>query len=58
MTTSTFAKPAIEYVKSIEPKVILIDGETLTNLMIEYNVGVTPIEIYQIKKIDLDYFEQ
>ena len=58
ITTSSFAKTAINYVKSIDPKVILIDGETLTNLMIEHNVGVTPIETYQIKKIDLDYFEQ
>jgi len=58
ITTSCFAKTAIEYVKSIDPKVILIDGETLTNLMIEHNVGVTGIETYQIKKIDLDYFEQ
>ncbi len=58
ITTSSFAKTAIEYVKSIDPKVILIDGETLTNLMIEYNVGVTGIETYQIKKIDLDYFEE
>ena len=58
ITTSSFAKTAIEYVKSIDPKVILIDGETLTNLMIEYNVGVTGIETYQIKKIDLDYFEK
>lgn len=58
ITTSSFAKTAIDYVKSIDPKVILIDGETLTNLMIEYNVGVTSIETYQIKKIDLDYFEQ
>ena len=57
ITTSSFAKTAIDYVKSIDPKVILIDGETLTNLMIEYNVGVAPIETYQIKKIDLDYFE-
>jgi restriction system protein len=58
ITTSSFAKTAIDYVKSIDPKVILIDGETLTNLMIEYNVGTTPVETYQIKKIDLDYFEK
>lgn len=57
ITTSTFAKTAIDYVKSIDPKVILIDGESLTNLMIEYNVGTTTVETYQIKKIDLDYFE-
>ncbi|MFT4204496.1 MAG: restriction endonuclease [Chitinophagaceae bacterium] len=58
ITTSSFSKGAVDYVKSIDPKVILIDGETLTNLMIEYNVGTTPIETYQIKKIDLDYFEK
>ncbi len=58
ITTSSFAKTAIDYIKSIDPKVILIDGKTLTDLMIEYNVGATPIETYQIKKIDLDYFEK
>ncbi|MBK9458830.1 MAG: restriction endonuclease [Sphingobacteriales bacterium] len=58
ITTSSFAKTAIDYIKSIDPKVILIDGKTLTDLMIEYNVGTTPIETYQIKKIDLDYFEK
>lgn len=58
ITTSSFTKGAIEYVKNIDPKVILIDGETLTNLMIEHNVGTTVIESYQIKKIDLDYFEK
>lgn len=58
ITTSSFTKDAIEYANTIESKVILIDGDTLTNLMIEHNVGVTPIETYQIKKIDLDYFEQ
>lgn len=58
ITTSSFSKGAIEYVKVIEPKVILIDGKTLTNLMIEFNVGATTVESYQIKKIDLDYFEK
>ena len=58
ITTSSFTKGAIEYVKTIDPKVILIDGQTLTNLMIEHNVGTTVIESYQIKKIDLDYFEK
>lgn len=58
ITTSSFSKGAVEYVNNIEPKVILIDGKTLTNLMIEFNVGTTVIESYQIKKIDLDYFEK
>lgn len=58
ITTSSFTKGAIEYVKTIDPKVILIDGQTLTNLMIEHSVGTTVIESYHIKKIDLDYFEK
>jgi len=58
ITTGHFAKNAYEYVKTIDPKVILIDGETLSNLMIEYSIGTTTIEEYQIKKIDLDYFEE
>lgn len=43
--------------KTIDPKVILIDGQTLAKLMIEHNVGATTVESYQVKRIDLDYFE-
>ena len=50
-------KTSYEYVKTIDPKVILIDGQALANLMIENNVGTSTVESYQIKKIDLDYFE-
>ena len=58
ITTSSFTKGAIDYVKSIALKVVLIDGETLTNLMIEHNVGTSIIESYHMRKIDLDYFEK
>lgn len=58
ITTSKFSDNAYDYVKTIDPKVILIDGKTLTNLMIEYNVGTTTVVNYQVKKLDLDYFEQ
>ncbi len=57
ITTGSFSNNAYDYVKAIDPKVILIDGELLSNLMIEYNVGTTTVESYHIKKIDLDYFE-
>lgn len=56
ITTSNFTKDALEYVKTITHKVILIDGETLTQLMIENNVGVSKVISYDIKKIDSDYF--
>lgn len=58
ITTSYFARTAYEYVKTIDPKVVLIDGVTLANLMIENNVGTSTVESYQIKKVDLDYFER
>jgi restriction system protein len=58
ITTSYFARTAHDYVKTIDPKVILIDGVTLANLMIENNVGTSTVEAYEIKKVDLDYFER
>jgi restriction system protein len=56
MTTSSYSKEALEYVKKISDKVILIDGQQLAELMIENNVGVSTTASYEIKKIDSDYF--
>ena len=56
ITTSGYTKDALEYVKTITHKVILIDGEMLAQLMIENNVGVSGIINYEVKKIDSDYF--
>ncbi len=58
ITTSDFPKSAIEFVSQIEPKLILIDGGRLGELMIEFDVGVSPQTIYKIKRIDSDYFEE
>lgn len=58
ITTSTFPKSALEFVSQIEPRIILIDGEQLAQLMLEYNVGVSVKETYEIKRIDNDYFEE
>lgn len=58
ITTSSFSNGAIEYAKSIDPRIILIDGEKLASLMIDAGVGVTTRETYEIKRIDLDYFEE
>lgn len=58
VTTSEFTKAAREVVSQLghEPRVVLIDGVMLANLMIDYNVGVSIAETYEIKKIDSDYF--
>ncbi len=58
ITTSSFSKEAIEYAGLIETKIILIDGDRLADLMIEHGVGVTTANIYEIKKMDLDFFAE
>ncbi|RJR07139.1 restriction endonuclease [Candidatus Parcubacteria bacterium] len=58
ITTSQFSKDAIEYVAKIDKKIVLISGELLAQLMIDHGVGVTDVNIYVIKKIDTDYFEE
>ncbi|MCB0853433.1 MAG: restriction endonuclease [Bacteroidetes bacterium] len=58
ITTSDFPKSAIEFVNQIEPKLILIDGKRLGELLIEFNVGVSTQQTYTVKKIDSDYFEE
>ncbi len=57
LTTSSFSSDALEYVRTIDPKVVLIDGARLANLMIEYNVGVSTSRVFELKKIDSDYFD-
>lgn len=58
ITTSSFTKDGIDFVKRLQQKkIVLIDGEKLTQLMIDHNIGVSTTETYTVKKIDLDYFE-
>jgi restriction system protein len=57
ITTSRFTADASDYVSLIETKVVLIDGEKLAALMIDFDVGVSIQATYVIKKIDSDYFE-
>ena len=56
ITTSDFTNEAVQYASMIDNKVVLINGETLATLMIDFNVGVSPVRAYEIKRIDSDYF--
>lgn len=58
LTTSTFSRDAHDYVATIDPKVVLIDGRRLAQLMIDFNVGVSTSQTYLIKRIDSDYFSE
>ena len=56
ITTSNFTKEALDYTPKNETKIILIDEGQLAQLMIDYNLGCTTQQIYELKKIDSDYF--
>ena len=57
ITTASFSQGAVD-TANINPlyKIVLIDGDTLAKLMIEYDVGVSTVETYKIKKVDTDFF--
>lgn len=57
ITTSTFTKEAKDYASFIDTRIILIDGERLAKLLVEYNVGVSTAGRYEVKRIDSDYFD-
>lgn len=59
LTTSSFSREAIAFVDRIEGKrVVLIDGEQLADLMILHNVGVTTSEVYALKVLSGDFFDE
>jgi restriction system protein len=58
ITTSDFSQNAHEYVAAIESKIILIDGQQLSQLMIDFGVGVATDAIYELKRLDSDYFTE
>ncbi len=58
ITTSGFSREAQEYVGQIEKRIVLIDGNRLTALMIEHNVGVSTRQVFAIKALDSDYFSE
>ncbi len=58
ITTGKFSDDAWNYVEKIDPKVILIDGRALAELMIDDGLGTTTTATYPIKRIDSDYFSE
>lgn len=57
LTTSRFTREAREYAASVSPRVVLIGGRELADLMITHGVGVSIRQSYELKRIDADYFE-
>jgi restriction system protein len=57
ITSSRFTDDALNYVKALPQKIVLIDGRHLASLMIEHNVGVAEDRTYSLKRLDESYFE-
>jgi restriction system protein len=57
VTTSHFAPSAKQYAQRSPKRLILIDGEELTRLLVKYGVAVRGYRILELKKIDTDYFD-
>jgi restriction system protein len=58
ITTSSFSKEAIDYAPRNETKIVLINGDQLAQLMIDFSVGCTGVQSYEVKKIDNDFFSE
>jgi restriction system protein len=53
---SSYTAQALEFARSVEG-MVLIDGQRLTSLMIDHEVGVNA-RVLKIPKIDIDYFDE
>ncbi len=59
ITTSSFSKAAIRYAEEQQQKtLVLIDGDKLTDLMVDYGLGITEVAAYTVYKVDAGYFSE
>lgn len=58
ITTSSFTKEAQDYKPASNIKIVLMDGNQLANHMIDYNIGVSVRQIFEVKRIDSDFFTE
>lgn len=59
ITTSSFSEPAQQFVtRTLQQRIVLIDGARLSELMIEHGLGVSTVASYELKRIDGDFFSE
>ena len=58
VTTSSFTTAAKQHVQNSPKSLVLIDGEQLTRMMVEHDVGVRLSETIALKRLDEDYFTE
>ncbi len=57
VTTAGFTKAAQNYVARSPKRIVLIDGEELARLMVKHDIGVRRKMLYEVKRIDEEYFD-
>jgi restriction system protein len=58
VTTSSFSRQASDYATGLQQRVILINGPRLTELMIEFGIGVRGSRLVEVKRLDEDFFSE
>ncbi|MGI8526415.1 MAG: restriction endonuclease [Pseudolabrys sp.] len=58
VTTSSFPASATEYIQKVSKRVVLIDVEDLSRLLIKHKIGVRTKDVYEINVIDEEYFSE
>ena len=57
ITTAMFTAEAKEYARNLhQATIVLLDGNQMMQLMIKYNLGVSVVNTYEVKRIDSDFF--
>ena len=57
ITTSRFSADAEAFAASVSPRIILIDGSKLGELLVSYRVGVQEKDVFRVVDVDEDFFE-
>ena len=58
ITSSGFSRGATDYAAQVNHRVVLIDGPMLAELMMDHDLGVSTKDVYTVKRLDTDYFEE
>lgn len=58
ITSSGFSRGAVDYASQVNHRVVLINGAMLAELMMDYDLGVSTKDVYTVKRLDTDYFEE
>ena len=57
VTTSSFDEKAKRKAREAHHTIVLVDGSRLADLMHKFNVGVQVRNIYEVKMVDMDFFD-